>query len=192
MNKGIALATGEVVGTLNADDMYMHEGVLARVASVFEDASVEACYGDLIYVDRADTDRIVRYWTSRPYAPGLFERGWIPAHPTFFVRRSVYERYGAFDLSYRIQSDFELTMRLLAVHGIRSVYIPEILVRMRMGGTTNRRVMNVVRGNLESYRAARSHGLGVTPWFFVVKILSRVPQFFRRPRLERREERAED
>jgi len=181
MNKGIALASGEVVGTLNADDMYMHERVLARVASVFENEAVQACYGDLIYVDRRDTNRIVRYWTSQAYAPGLFERGWIPAHPTFFVRRAVYERYGAFDLKYRIQSDFELTLRLLRVHGIRSVYIPEILVRMRMGGTTNRRLINVVRGNLESYRAAKRHGLPVTPWFFVMKIASRVPQFFRRP-----------
>lgn len=181
MNKGIALATGDVVGTLNADDMYMDDGVLAKVAQTFADQSVEACYADLIYVDREDTHRIIRYWTSRPYKEGLFRRGWIPAHPTFFVRSAVYERCGMFDPEFKIQSDFELTMRFLSICGIRSVYIPKIFVRMRMGGTTNKKLSNIIKGNLESYRALRKHGVRVTPLFFVVKILSRLPQFLNKP-----------
>jgi len=181
MNKGIARATGDVIGTLNADDVLAHAGVVRRIAGVFQDPAVEACYGDLVYVDRGDLNRVVRYWRSCPYRDGLFERGWLPAHPTFYVRRSVYRRCGVFDTGYRIQSDFELTLRLLAVHGVRSAYLPEILVRMRMGGTTNKRLVNVLRGNLESYRAARAHGLHVTPLFFPRKILSRLPQFVRRP-----------
>jgi len=181
MNKGIALATGDVIGTLNADDVYAHEHVVEHIARAFQDPDVEACYGDLVYVDRADLNRVVRYWRSCPYRDGLFERGWLPAHPTFYVRRAVYARCGVFDTAYRIQADFELTMRLLAVHRVRARYLPEILVRMRMGGTTNRRLGNVVKGNLESYRAARAHGLKVTPLFFLRKILSRLPQFVRRP-----------
>ncbi len=182
MNKGIARATGEVIGTLNADDVYAHDGVLARVAEVFADAALDACYADLLYVAADNLDRIVRYWTSQAYRPGLFERGWIPAHPTFFVRKRVYDRYGAFDTQYKIQSDFELTMRFLRVHQIRSIYLPEIFVRMRMGGRTNRRVSDVIKGNLESYRACRKHKLGVNPvTFFVAKIASRIPQFFQRP-----------
>ncbi len=181
MNKGIARATGEVVGTLNADDVYAHADVLRKVATVFADPKVDACYADLVYVARNSPEKVVRYWTSQSFQPGLFRRGWLPAHPTFFVRRSVYQRYGTFDLDYRIQSDFELTMRLLEVHRIRSVYVPEIFVRMRMGGTTNRSLANIIRGNLESYRACRKHGLAVTPWFFVTKILSRLPQFVSRP-----------
>lgn len=181
MNKGIAAATGEVIGTLNADDIYAHGDVLRRVAEVFAEPEVEACYADLVYVQKHDLGKVVRYWKSRPYTPGLFARGWIPAHPTFFVRRGVYERYGGFDLRYHYQSDFELTMRLLEIHRIKSVYIPEIFVRMRMGGTTNRSVMNVVRGNLESFHACRTHGIPVSPWFFVTKFAMRLPQFFRRP-----------
>ena len=124
MNKGIALATGEVIGFLNADDVYADDSVLTQVAQVMADSSTDACYADLVYVDRKDTDRIVRYWKSRPYEAGLFEKGWLPAHPTFYARRRVYERYGGFDTSLRIQSDFELAMRFLRIHHIHSIYIP--------------------------------------------------------------------
>lgn len=182
MNKGIELADGDVIGTLNADDVYAHQGVLARVAEAFGDPDIEACYADLVYVDRVDLDKVVRYWTSNPFVPGSFRRGWLPAHPTFFARREVYERHGLFDLDYRIQSDFELTMRFLEIKQVRSLYVPEIWVRMRMGGTTNRSVLNVVRGNLESYRACKKHNLPVTPLFFVTKIAQRVPQFLKRPK----------
>lgn len=181
MNKGIRMATGEIVGILNADDVYAHSNVLKTVAGVFQDPDVDACYGDLLYVERDRPERIVRYWQSQPFSPGLFHRGWLPAHPTFFVRRNLYERFGGFDLRYKIQSDFELTMRLLEINRVRSRYLPEVLVRMRMGGTTNNSIVNMVKGNLESYRACRRHGLAVTPWFFVRKVASRLPQFLRRP-----------
>jgi len=181
MNKGIGLAKGEVIGTLNADDFYAGPGVLASVARVFRDPLVDACYGDLLYVDQHDTDRVVRYWRSRPYQPGLCRTGWMPAHPTFFVRRRVYERHGRFNLAYRFCADFELTTRFLEVHGIRSVYIPQIMVHMRTGGATNRSLSNIVRGNLESYRACRNLNLRVTPLFIARKVLQRVPQFFQRP-----------
>jgi glycosyltransferase involved in cell wall biosynthesis len=181
MNKGLALATGDVVGFLNADDVYVDATVLSQVAQVFRDATVDGCYADLMYVDKTDTDRMVRYWKSRSYEDGLFERGWMPAHPTFFVRRAIFRRLGGFDLDYRLQSDFELTMRFLAVNRIRTVYIPTVWVRMRMGGESNKRIMNVIRGNLEAYRACRKHRLDVSPFFIVKKVLSRVPQFFRRP-----------
>jgi glycosyltransferase involved in cell wall biosynthesis len=181
MNKGIALATGEVVGFLNADDRYVHAGVLSRIAEQFDDPSVGACYADLVYVDKDDTSRVVRYWKSRPYKPGLFEKGWMPAHPTFYVRRSVYARLGGYNTAYRLQSDFELTMRFLAVHGVIARYVPETWVAMRSGGVSNRSVRGVIRGNLEAYRAARSNGLRVSPFFLVRKVLSRVPQFLSRP-----------
>ena len=181
MNKGIAAATGDIVGTLNADDIYVNEHVLGKIAAAFADPAVGACYADLVYVDRTDLNRIVRYWKSRAYADGLFEKGWLPAHPTFFVRRELYRRFGGFDLRYRYQADFELTMRLLAVHKLPSVYLPEVIVKMRMGGVSNRSVLNVIKGNLEAYRACRRHGLKVSPLFIAKKVLSRLPQFFRRP-----------
>lgn len=181
MNKGIAAATGDIVGMLNADDVYTDRNVLEKVAHVFADPTVDACYADLVYVARTDLGKIVRYWKSRPYTDGLFEKGWLPAHPTFFLRRALYGRYGGFDLRYCYQADFELTMRLLAVHKLSSVYLPKVIVKMRMGGVSNRSVLNVIKGNLEAYRACRQHGFRVSPLFIVRKVLSRVPQFFRRP-----------
>lgn len=179
MNKGLALASGDVVGFLNADDVYFRKDVLAKVAATMADPSIDACYADLIYVDREQTDRVVRHWTSCDYGPGLFEKGWLPAHPTFFVRRSVYHRFGGFNLRYRLQADFDLALRLMRVHGIQTRYVPEVWVRMRMGGMSNNSVRNVVRGNIEAYRSCRSNGVKVPPWFILRKVVSRIPQFVR-------------
>lgn len=181
MDKGIRFATGDIVGTLNADDIYANNRVLERVAQAFQDPGVEACYGDLVYVVHDDLTQIRRYWKSREYRPGMFSRGWMPAHPTFFVRRSVYQRCGLFDLRYHLQSDFELTMRFLEICRIKSVYLPGIMVRMRMGGVSNRSISNVIRGNIEAYKACKKHGIKVSPLFFLMKIASRIPQFFTRP-----------
>ena len=136
---------------------------------------------DLVYVQQDDIARVVRYWRSCPYSPGLIERGWMPAHPTFFIRRSILQELGGFNIHYRYHADFDLMVLLFLRSKIRCAYIPEILVRMRTGGKTNRSIRNVIRGNLESLESLRSHGAVVTPMFFVGKLLSRVPQFFRRP-----------
>ena len=181
MNKGIARASGEVVGFLNSDDVYADERVLAEVAAAFMRPEVGACYGDLVYVDAEDTHRVVRYWKSRPHVPGLCATGWMPAHPTFFVRRQLLQQRGGFDLQYRLQADYELSLRLFEVHKIRAQYIPRVLVRMRRGGMSNNSVGNIIKGNLEAYRACRNNGMMVSPWFIVRKIFSRLPQFFTRP-----------
>jgi glycosyltransferase involved in cell wall biosynthesis len=184
MNKGLALASGEVVGFLNADDVYRHPDVLARVAAAMADPAIDACYADLVYVDRERTSRVVRHWVSRDYAPGLFEKGWMPAHPTFFVRKSVYEKLGGFDLRYRLQADFDLALRFMGIHGIQARYVPEVWVRMRMGGMSNNSIRNMIRGNIEAYSACRTNGLNVPPWFILTKVLSRVPQFISAHRMK--------
>ena len=181
MNKGLAAATGDVIGYLNSDDVYACDDVLQKVARVFADDSVDACYGDLVYVQQDDMSRVVRYWRSCRYEPGLIGRGWMPAHPTFFVRRSILQELGGFNIRYRFHADFDLMVRLFLLRKIRTAYLPEILVRMRIGGKTNKSLRNIIRGNLESLESLRSHGAAVTPMFFVGKLLSRVPQFFRRP-----------
>ncbi len=181
MNKGLALVTGDVIGFLNADDVYADDGVLAQVADVMSDPEVDACYADLVYVSRHDLSHIVRYWKSRPYEGGLFERGWMPAHPTFFARRDLYEKHGGFDTGFKIVADFELTMRFLRVYSARAVYVPRIWVKMRTGGVSNRHVANIIRGNLEAWRVCRKHALPVTRMFMLTKVLSRIPQFFLRP-----------
>lgn len=178
MNKGLALATGAVIGTLNADDFYETRDVLSVVAEVFRDPQLDVAYGDLCYVSRNDPKHVVRYWRSSDFVPGLYRNGWCPPHPTFFVRRSAYERFGTFDLAYPIASDVELTMRFLEKKGARYRYLRKVLVRMRLGGTTNKNLRNVIQQNREIWRALNSHGLEPSLTAFVVrKFLSRAKQF---------------
>jgi glycosyltransferase involved in cell wall biosynthesis len=181
MNKGLALATGEIVGFLNSDDVLAHASVVSRVVGVLTDPAVDACYGDLVYVAPNDLDKVVRYWRSRDYRPGLFQRGWVPAHPTFYARRALYRKYGGFDPELRLAADFDILLRFFEVHGITSVYIPEVLVKMRLGGATNVSFGNVLRQNMEIARAFRKYRLraGLKPFFF--KLMSRLSQFIRKP-----------
>ena len=182
MNKGIALATGDIIGFINADDFYISPEVLSKVAAACEASGADCCYGDLCYVQQDDTSKIVRYWRSSPFRLGLFGKGWCPPHPTFFVRRSVYECLGRFNLNYKIAADVELMARFLVAGSISSFYIPEVLVHMRMGGTTNRSLSNIVRQNLEIRRALLGNGLRFS-WtqFILSKLMSRALQFVRRP-----------
>ncbi|NDH69224.1 MAG: glycosyltransferase, partial [Gammaproteobacteria bacterium] len=154
--------------------------VLDAIANSFENTAVSACFGDLVYMDES-LSKLVRYWKSQSYQDGLFEKGWMPAHPTFFVRRIVFERYGDFDLTFQLQSDFDLTMRFLSICKIQSIYLPKVLVKMRVGGATNRSISNIIKGNIEAYQICRKNGLKVSPLFIIKKILSRVPQFFSKP-----------
>jgi len=181
MNKGIHLATGEVVGFLNSDDVFAHEDVVSRIAYAMLEPSIDACYGDLVYVSKENMNKVVRYWKSREYQPGLCAKGWMPAHPTFYARRAVYQCYGGFDLNLKLQADFEMALRLLDIARIRTVYLPEILVRMRAGGASNASFRNVIQGNIEAARACRKHGLPGGFRFVAGKILSRIPQFLRHP-----------
>jgi glycosyltransferase involved in cell wall biosynthesis len=182
MNTGIRLASGDVIGFINSDDFYASRNVISTVAAAFERTGVDAVYGDLCYVGRKDVSRVVRYWRSVPFSPGSFARGWCPPHPTFFVRRSVYQGLGGFDPEFPVAGDIELMMRFLEVHRISSEHLPVVLVKMRMGGQTNRSIRNVVRQNRKWMAALRKHGLEYSwPRFLASKAWSRARQFISRP-----------
>lgn len=182
MNKGIALASGEIVAFINADDFYASRSVLMTVEQAFEGSGADCCFGDLCYVSQDDPTRTIRYWRSADFVPGSFVKGWSPPHPTFFVRRSVYQRLGGFDLDFRIAGDFELMARYLEVARISSCYISEVLVKMRLGGTTNRSLSNIFKQNAEIRRAILKNGLHFSLFSFALnKLVTRVIQFVRRP-----------
>ena len=201
MNKGIALATGEVVGILNADDFYASPLVLEKVARVFEDPTVMSCYGDLEYVkdcsrfkvrgSRLEVQGLTpniepgtlngfsvhRYWKSGSFHPDRFYWGWMPPHPTFFVRRSVYERFGLFNLDLGSAADYELMLRLLLKELISCIYIPELLVRMRVGGASNASLSNRIQANRMDRRAWELNALKPYPWTIPMKPLRKLAQY---------------
>lgn len=180
LNKGLRLATGEVVGFLHADDRYADDRVLSRIAAAFTDPTVEAVYGDLVYVSQADTGRVIRYWRAGEYRPARLHWGWMPPHPTLYLRRNLYERYGNFDLRYRIAADYDLMLRVLSRINGQVVYLPEVLVRMRLGGVSNRSLRQILYKSWEDYQALRANRIsGIST--LLLKNVQKLPQFFRRP-----------
>jgi glycosyltransferase len=177
LNKGLRLASGDAIGFLHADDLFADERVVSRVAGALADAAVDAAYGDLVYVRRSDTTRVIRRWRAGRFSRRRLAWGWMPPHPTFYVKRSVYERLGGFDTRHRIAADYDCMLRFLGPGGVVPAYIPEVLVRMRAGGASNRSIVNVMRKSWEDYRSLRANrvgGVGALAW----KNIGKVGQFF--------------
>lgn len=177
LNKGIALASGDVIGLLHSDDVFAAPDVLERVAEAFADPRVQGVYGDLEYVSSSDPDRVIRYWRAGAYAPGKLRRGWMPPHPTLYLRREVLAEWGGYDTRYRIAADYDAMLRWLLQGRIRLAYIPRVLVRMRVGGASNRSLRQILRKSLEDYRALRANGAGGL-WTLLLKNLRKIGQFF--------------
>lgn len=181
MNKGVINASGDIVGILNADDMYYDDDVLLRVSRVFERDDVDACYGDLVYVDLLATNRVTRYWKSSEYSENKFYWGWMPPHPTFFVRRSLYEKYGLFRLDLGSAADYELMLRFLLANKVKATYIPHIQIKMRTGGVSNVSMRNRILANKMDRKAWQVNGLEPYSWTLTVKPLRKLSQWWRRP-----------
>lgn len=177
MNRGLALATGDIVGILNADDFYVSGDVLAAVAEAFNDAAVAACYGDLEYV-AADGERVVRRWRAGAFGRDKFFNGWMPPHPALFFRRSVYERFGLYREDLGTSADYEFMLRVFVKHGLTASYIPRVLVRMRQGGASNRSLGARWRANRGDALAWRVNGLRPRPWTVLAKPLRKAGQWW--------------
>ena len=179
LNKGIARATGDVVGFLHADDVYASARSLERVAEAFDDPQVGAVYGDLEYVRQDDIGRVIRRWKSRPFESKILARGWMPPHPTLYVRREWYSRIGGFDTHYSIAADYASILKLFSCSDLKPVYIPELLVKMRMGGASNKSVRNIIRKSREDWGALRDAGMGRrrSACALALKNLSKLRQF---------------
>jgi glycosyltransferase involved in cell wall biosynthesis len=180
MNKGLALATGDIIGILNADDIYADTKVISDVVKKFQEEKVEGLYADLVYVKRENTNNITRYWKAGNYTKGKFLKGWMPPHPTFFVKREIYEKYGNFITTFKSASDYEIMLRFIHKHEIKITYLPRVITKMRVGGISNVTFKSRMRANKEDREAWKMNGLKPGVFTMIRKPLSKVGQFFRR------------
>ncbi|MEN9884835.1 MAG: hypothetical protein RLZZ420_2052 [Bacteroidota bacterium] len=177
MNKGIALATGEIVGILNADDFYVDNNVIAKVAGVFLQTSCQALYGNLVYVEKKDLSKVTRMWRAGKYNREAFYRGWSPPHPTFFVDRNLYSQYGLFDTRLSIAADYEMMLRLMLKYKSDVRYLDSLLVVMRSGGLSNYSLRSRLIANMEDRKAWEVNGLKPHLFTLILKPLTKLKQF---------------
>lgn len=170
MNKGIALATGDIVGILNSDDFYIDEFVIEKVIREFDKKGVDSVYADLVFVNPKNLEKTVRYYDSSQFNPSRFAYGWMPAHPTFFVKKKAYDKYGVFRTDLKIGADFDILVRFLYTHGISYSYMQEVLVKMRVGGVSTS-FSSIWINNIEALKVCRENGIDTN----IFKILSKYP-----------------
>lgn len=177
LNKGIRAATSDIVGFLHADDMLADQNVLHRVHDAFQQGEFDAVYGDLVYVDFDNPDKIIRYWKSGPFDRRKFRRGWMPPHPTVYIRKSIYESHGLYRDDIGSAADYECMVRLMYKHQIRVGYLPGVLVKMRVGGESNASIKNRLNANASDRQAWALNGLKPPFGLRLTKPLSKLPQY---------------
>lgn len=176
INRGISRTEGDVVGLMHSDDAFAHEDILARVARTFEDPDIDGVYGDLDYVSASDDTRVIRHWKSGPYRREQLKRGWMPPHPTLYLRRRVFEEWGLYDTGFQIAADYDAMLRYLWRGKIQLAYLPEVMVRMRLGGESNRSLGRILQKSREDYRALRRNEVGGLK-ALAIKNTSKLKQF---------------
>lgn len=177
INKGIKMATGDIIGVLNSDDMLASPDVIMDIVACFDEKKVDSIYGDLVYVDPTNPRRVMRYWKGLPYKRSRFNYGWMPAHPTFYIRRELIEQFGEYENHYYTAADYEFMARYLYHHKVASCYLPKLIVKMRNGGMSNGNVYRRLRANRRDYLAMKKNRI---PFAFLVSILKpliKIPQF---------------
>lgn len=176
LNKGVHLATGDVIGFVHSDDMLADNQIISTLANQFERENIDGVYGDLQYVDKNNIDKVIRYWKSRYFNIALLSKGWMPAHPTLFLKKTVYKKHGIFNLSYKISADYDFMLRILKDDSVKFAYLPKVITKMRIGGASNRSIKNIIQKTREDYLAVRSNNIG--GWYLIfLKNISKVRQF---------------
>jgi glycosyltransferase involved in cell wall biosynthesis len=177
MNKGIKLASGDIIGILNSDDFFYDSSVLSDVALKFSESGTDSLYGNIEIISTKEPQRIIRYWKSSEFVLGSFAKGWHPPHPTFFVKRQVYAKYGLFDISFDVSADFELMLRFLEKYKISTCYLNKTLVKMRYGGESTRSLKKIIIGNRNILRAFKKNGIYVPFYYPLFRMASKILQF---------------
>lgn len=175
LNKGIRHATGEIIGFIHADDMLASNWVVSNIVDHFDD-DVAGVYGDLHYITSVEPFKIIRNWKSEPFRPELLRQGWMPAHPTLFLKKSIYEQYGSYKLDYRIAADYDFMLRIFKDSTLKFKYLPEVITKMRVGGASNKSLKNLIQKTKEDYRAIKINNIGGLSTL-IKKNLSKIKQF---------------
>ncbi|WP_372757574.1 glycosyltransferase family 2 protein [Mariniflexile sp.] len=160
LNKGIAKATGAIIGFVHSDDVLASKTILSEIAYAFQNKDMDGLFGDLQYVSQSNANQVIRYWKSQSFQPKLLKEGWMPAHPTLFLKREIYEKYGNFDTSYKIAADYDFMLRILKEETLKFTYMPQVITNMRVGGMSNRSIKNIFQKTKEDYRAVTSNKVG--------------------------------
>lgn len=180
MNKGIALATGDIIGILNADDIYESKDSLSQVIQKFKETDADAVYGNLVYVDAHDIIKVIRKWEAGEYKPNAFKMGWMPPHPAFFTKKNIYSTFGNFNTELKIAADYELMLRLIHKNNIKLSYLSKTIVRMRIGGISNSGLYTRIKVFREDILAWKLNGLKPSYLTLIMKRLSKISQFILR------------
>lgn len=179
MNKGIAIASGEIVGILNSDDLYANDKVLNDVANCFtKNEKIEACYGDISFFNTNNPNKVTRLWKSGEYNENKLNNGWIMPHPSFFLKRSVYQENGGFKENFKLAADYELMLRLLKVRGLKTQYISKTLVKMRTGGKSSQNLKQRKLGWSELKKSWEINNLKTPSFFILRRVLFKLKQYF--------------
>ena len=180
LNKGISKASGDVIGFVHSDDFLSDPTVVAQIAEAFKSETLDGVYGNLHYVQFDDTSKIVRNWVSQPFYPKLLTRGWMPAHPTLFLKKEVYEKHGLFNLDYNIAADYDLMLRIFSDSSLKFQYLPQVITKMRVGGASNRSLKNIKQKSMEDLRALRANGIKNPLKVLGYKNFSKLTQFIKK------------
>lgn len=178
LNKGIQLSTGDIIGFLHSDDLFNSQDTLQHIAHAFKDDDISAVYGDLVFVDQQDINKIVRNWKSQSFKPGLLQRGWMPPHPTLFMRKEVYDKHGLFNINLKCAADYDYILRVFKDSSLTFKYLPEVITKMRIGGVSTKGFKNIINKKKEDYWVLKHNGFKHPLWVLFLKNSSKLKQFF--------------
>lgn len=176
LNKGIQAATGDIVGFLHSDDLFAYPDAVKDIVSTFAHSDCDATYADLEYVSKHDTNNVIRLWKSGQYKRDKLKTGWMPPHPTFYMKRDLYNKFGLFDLSFKIAADYDSLLRYLWTNKVKMAYLPKIVIKMRVGGASNRSLKNIIQKTKEDITAIKNNNI-FWPYAVLIKNFSKIPQF---------------
>lgn len=178
LNKGILQASGDIIGFVHSDDFLASPEVLSDIVKTFQENPVNGVFGDLLYIDKKETSKIRRNWKGNDFTPGLLKKGWMPAHPTLFLKKEVYEKHGYFDIKYKIAADYDFMLRILKDPELKFHYLPKLIIKMRIGGISNGSIKGIIRKSWEDFKALKKNKIKYPLTVLIFKNLRKLPQFF--------------